>query len=150
MAIRSFSAEDTEAVVALWEECGLTRPWNDPRKDIERKLSTQPELFLVLEVEGSVAGTAMCGYDGHRGWVHYLAVAPELQGGGHGRELMATAEQLLTDRGCPKINLMVRTGNKAVIGFYDSLGYGVDEVVTLSKRLIPDAVLSAPGERFLR
>lgn len=138
MAIRTFSAEDTEAVVALWESCGLTRPWNDPRKDIERKLSTQPELFLVLEVDGAVAGSAMVGYDGHRGWVHYLAVDPRLQGGGHGRDLMRAAERLLTELGCPKINLMVRTGNEAVIGFYDSLGYGRDEVALLSKRLIAD------------
>lgn len=138
MAIRAFTAADTEAVVALWEACGLVRLWNDPRKDIERKLTTQPELFLVLEVEGAVAGTAMCGYDGHRGWVHYLAVDPTLQGGGHGRELMATAERLLTELGCPKINLMVRTGNEAVLGFYDGLGYGRDEVALLSKRLIAD------------
>ena len=138
MAIRSFSAEDTEAVIALWEACGLTRPWNDPRKDIERKLSTQPELFLVLEVDGRVAGTAMCGYDGHRGWVHYLAVSPDQRGGGHGRDLMATAEHLLAERGCPKINLMVRTGNETVIDFYESLGYGVDEVALMSKRLIAD------------
>lgn len=138
MAIRPFREEDTDSVVALWEECGLTRPWNDPRKDIARKLTAQPELFLVLELDGRVAGTAMCGYDGHRGWVHYLAVDPALRGGGHGRELMDEAERLLTELGCPKINLMVRTGNEAVIGFYDSLGYGTDEVALMSKRLIAD------------
>lgn len=139
MQIRSFVPSDSAAVIALWEEAGLTRPWNDPAKDIERKLSTQPELFLVAEGEGIVVGTAMVGYDGHRGWVHYLAVAPSLQGTGLGRELMAEAERLLIELGCPKINLMVRTGNDRVIGFYEALGYGTDEVALLSKRLIPDA-----------
>lgn len=139
MQIRSFRPSDSAAVIALWEEVGLTRPWNDPAKDIERKLSTQPELFLVAEAEGTVVGTAMVGYDGHRGWVHYLAVSPSLQGAGLGRELMAEAERLLIELDCPKINLMVRTGNDRVIGFYEALGYGTDEVALLSKRLIPDA-----------
>lgn len=139
MQIRSFRPSDSAAVIALWEEVGLTRPWNDPAKDIERKLSTQPELFLVAEAEGTVVGTAMVGYDGHRGWAHYLAVSPSLQGAGLGRELMAEAERLLIELDCPKINLMVRTGNDRVIGFYEALGYGTDEVALLSKRLIPDA-----------
>lgn len=139
MQIRSFRPSDSAAVIALWEEAALTRPWNDPAKDIERKLSTQPELFLVAEAEGTVVGTAMVGYDGHRGWVHYLAVSPSLQGAGLGRELMAEAERLLIELDCPKINLMVRTGNDRVIGFYEALGYGTDEVALLSKRLIPDA-----------
>ena len=138
MSIRSFVEADTEAVVELWEVCGLTRPWNDPRKDIARKLSVQPELFLVLDLDGAVSGTAMVGFDGHRGWVYYLAVLPELQGGGHGRELMGAAEHLLLDLGCPKFNLQVREGNEAVIGFYRSLGYDVDPIVSMSKRLIPD------------
>ncbi|MGK9149046.1 GNAT family acetyltransferase [Plantibacter flavus] len=139
MQIRSYAPSDAEAVIALWQEAGLTRPWNDPAKDIERKASTQPELFLVGEDAGVVVGTAMVGYDGHRGWVHYLAVAPSQQGGGLGRALMAEAERLLIGLGCPKINLMVRTGNDRVIGFYEALGYGTDEVALLSKRLIPDA-----------
>lgn len=139
MQIRSLRPSDSAAVIALWEEVGLTRPWNDPAKDIERKLSTQPELFLVAEAEGTVVGTAMVGYDGHRGWVHYLAVSPSLQGAGLGRELMAEAERLLIELDCPKINLMVRTGNDRVVGFYEALGYGTDEVALLSKRLIPDA-----------
>ena len=109
-----------------------------PRKDIARKLLVQPELFLVLEEEGRVAGTAMVGFDGHRGWVYYLAVDPAFQGRGFGRLLMAEAERLLTDLGCPKLNLQVRAGNEAVTGFYDALGYGRDDVVNLSKRLIPD------------
>ena len=138
MSIRAFDPAETETVVALWQACGLVRPWNDPRKDIARKMLVQPELFLVLEEEGRVAGTAMVGFDGHRGWVYYLAVDPAFQGRGFGRLLMAEAERLLTDLGCPKLNLQVRAGNEAVTGFYDALGYGRDDVVNLSKRLIPD------------
>ncbi|HXH35869.1 MAG TPA: GNAT family acetyltransferase [Plantibacter sp.] len=139
MQIRPFHSSDTEAVITLWHEVGLTRPWNDPAKDIERKSTTQPELFLVAEQGDDVVGTAMVGYDGHRGWAHYLAVSSSLQGTGLGRDLMAEAERLLIALDCPKINLMVRTGNDRVIGFYEALGYATDEVALLSKRLIPDA-----------
>lgn len=138
MLIRPFALSDLSAVVALWADAGLTRPWNDPIKDIERKLTTQPELFLVGEHDGAVIATVMIGYDGHRGWVHYLAVAESRRGERLGQALMAEAERLLTERGCPKINLMVRSGNERVIGFYESIGYGTDEVAVLSKRLIPD------------
>jgi ribosomal protein S18 acetylase RimI-like enzyme len=138
MLIRPFAESDTDSVVQLWETCGLTRPWNDPRKDIARKLEVQPELFLVLEEDARVAGTAMIGFDGHRGWVYYLAVLPDLRGRGFGRELMLRAEQLLTERGCPKLNLQVRRGNESVLDFYRAIGYLEDDVVSLGKRLIPD------------
>ncbi|WP_439693765.1 GNAT family acetyltransferase [Curtobacterium sp. SP.BCo] len=139
-AFRAFTPADTESVVALWEACGLVRPWNDPRRDIARKLTVQPELFLVAEDEhGEVVGAGMAGFDGHRGWVNYLAVRPDLQGGGLGRAFMAEFERLLTDLGCPKLNLQVRAGNEQVIGFYESLGYADDRTVSLGKRLIPDA-----------
>ena len=95
--IRSFAVADTEAVVALWRAAGLVVPWNDPYRDIERKLTVQPELFLVAEAGGAVAGTAMVGYDGHRGWVNYLAVDPAPRGGGLGARLMAEAERLLAE-----------------------------------------------------
>jgi ribosomal protein S18 acetylase RimI-like enzyme len=137
--IRSFVPADTEAVVALWRESGLVVPWNDPYLDIERKLAVQPELFLVAEADGSPVGTAMVGFDGHRGWVNYLAVAPERRGGGLGARLMAEAERLLAERGCPKLNLQVRSSNVAVIEFYRRLGYQVDEATSLGKRLIADA-----------
>ncbi|MFJ4076091.1 GNAT family acetyltransferase [Curtobacterium sp. NPDC089991] len=137
--IRPFRADDTDAVVALWESCGLVRPWNDPRRDIARKATVQPELFLVAESERSgVVAAGMAGFDGHRGWVNYLAVQPDLQGSGLGRTLMAEFERLLTDLGCPKLNLQIRAGNERVLGFYESLGYSDDRTVSLGKRLIPD------------
>src|SRR4051812_10696469 len=138
MLLRTFDPRDTDAVIQLWDECGLLRPWNDPRKDIARKLTTQPELFQVGEVDGELMASVMIGFDGHRGWVYYLAVSPKHRGAGHGRALMIRAEQLLTAIGCPKLNLQVRAGNESVLGFYAALGYGVDQLTSLSKRLIPD------------
>jgi ribosomal protein S18 acetylase RimI-like enzyme len=136
--VRPFAPADTEAVVALWRECGLTRPWNDPYKDIARKLQVQPELFLVGEVAGAVVSTVMAGYEGHRGWVYYLAVAPAHQRRGCARELMQHVEAALLARGCPKISLLVRSANTAVLDFYARLGYAQDAAVPLGKRLIPD------------
>jgi ribosomal protein S18 acetylase RimI-like enzyme len=139
--IRAFGLPDTDRVVELWHAAGLTRPWNDPHKDIERKLTTQPELFLVYEDdEGDeeTIGTAMIGYDGHRGWVYYLAVAAERRGAGIARALMAEAERLLIERGCPKVMLMVRSDNTAVIDLYEHLGYAVESTKVLGKRLIAD------------
>jgi ribosomal protein S18 acetylase RimI-like enzyme len=125
--------------VALWRQAGLVVPWNDPYRDIERKLTVQPELFLVVEGDaGELIGTAMAGYDGHRGWVNYLAVDEAHRGSGLGAELMAEAERLLVGRGCPKLNLQVRSSNTDVIEWYRSLGYEPDNAVSLGKRLIPD------------
>lgn len=138
MKIRVFSPGDTDAVVALWERCGLTRPWNDPRKDIERKLEVQPELFLVACEGGRVVGSVMGGYEGHRGWVNYLAVDPGCRRRGVARALMERIEAELLSRGCPKLNLQVRSTNPEALGFYRALGYKVDEVVSLGKRLIAD------------
>ena len=139
-AIRPFRREDTEPVVALWRAAGLVVPWNDPYRDIERKLTVQPELFLVAEDDaGAVAGAAMVGYDGHRGWVNYLAVDASRRGEGLGAAIMAEAERLLVERGCPKLNLQVRSTNQGVIDWYRSLGYEPDHAVGLGKRLIPDA-----------
>ena len=138
MKIRAFQPGDEGAVVQLWHECGLTRPWNDPHADIARKLSEQPELFLVGEVESQVIATAMVGFDGHRGWVYYLAVAPAQRTQSYGKALMQEAERLLVERGCPKLNLLVRSSNAEVIEFYRKLGYSQDDVVALGKRLILD------------
>ncbi|MBD8585204.1 GNAT family N-acetyltransferase [Frigoribacterium sp. CFBP 8766] len=162
MQIRPFAPADTEAVVALWHECGLTRPWNDPHRDIERKLAVQPELFLVgtelvepgaadgdgvAESDGTggggspeevVVATAMAGHEGHRGWLWYVAVAPGHRGGGRARQIVAEAERLLTEAGCPKVMLMVRSGNDAAATTWGSLGYEADDVVVYGKRLIAD------------
>lgn len=139
MDIREFLEPDTEAVVDLWHTADLVRPWNDPHRDIARKLAVQRELFLVGEIEGVVVASAMAGYDGHRGWVNYLAVDPDHRGRGYGRLLMAEVEARLTAAGCPKLNLQVRSDNSDALGFYAALGYSVDAAVSLGKRLIPDA-----------
>ena len=138
MHIRTYQANDEATVVALWQACDLTRPWNDPHKDIARKMQVHPELFLVGEVQGRLMASAMFGYEGHRGWVNYLAVAPDHQGRGHARAMMQHGEALLLARGCPKINLQVRASNAQVLAFYQSLGYCDDQVVSMGKRLIPD------------
>ena len=136
--LRPYRANDEATVIALWHACGLTRPWNNPQLDIVRKLSTQPELFLVGMVDATLIATAMIGFDGHRGWVNYLAVAASHRRLAIGRALMDEAERLLIERGCPKLNLQVRSTNVDVIAFYRSLGYATDDVVSLGKRLIVD------------
>jgi ribosomal protein S18 acetylase RimI-like enzyme len=136
--IRAFRAADEPSVIALWERCELLRPWNDPKRDIQRKLRVQPELFLVGLVDAELVASAMAGYEGHRGWINYLAVAPEHRGRGHGRAIMAFAERLLAQSGCPKINVQVRGTNPAAVDFYRRLGYRVDDVVSLGKRLVDD------------
>jgi ribosomal protein S18 acetylase RimI-like enzyme len=138
MQIRPFRVDDTDAVVELWTASGLVRPWNDPRRDIERKLTEQPDLFLVGEIDGTIVATAMAGYDGHRGWLHYLAVDPSRRREGLGRAIIAEVERLLIAKGCPKLNLQVRSDNVAVLGFYRGLGYGEDQVMSMGKRLILD------------
>ncbi|MDD1621278.1 MAG: GNAT family acetyltransferase [Methylococcaceae bacterium] len=139
MKIRPYQSEDRDAVIALWDESGLLRPWNDPNLDIERKLTVQPELFLVgVDEEQKIIACAMAGFDGHRGWVNYLAVAPGKRRLSLGRKLMEEAERLLKERGCPKLNLQVRTGNLEALEFYRKLGYVQDDVVSLGKRLIRD------------
>ncbi len=138
MKVRTFEPVDAAAVIALWRECDLTRPWNDPERDIERKVAVADDLFLVGSIEGVVVATVMAGYEGHRGWVNYLAVDPTRRGSGLGRALMAEAEDRLRARGCPKINLQVRTSNPSAIAFYERLGFAVDDAVSLGKRLEPD------------
>lgn len=138
MNIRPFQQADESAVIALWERCGLTRPWNDPHKDIRRKLAVRPDLFLVGVLDAAIVATAMAGYDGHRGWIYYLAVAPEHQRCGFGRAIMAEAERLLRQEGCPKINLQVRTSNQQALSFYRQLGFRLEEVVTMGLRLEED------------
>ena len=138
MLIRPFQPSDEAAVVDLWQRCDLTRPWNDPYKDIQRKLQVQPELFLVGEIDGTLVASAMAGYEGRRGWVNYLAVCPQQRQRGLARQLMAHIETLLLAMGCPKLSLQVRDTNAAALAFYERLGYQVDASVSLGKRLIAD------------
>jgi ribosomal protein S18 acetylase RimI-like enzyme len=138
MIIRPYADADQAQVVALWQTCELTRPWNDPVKDIARKQQVRPEWFLVGELDGQVIASVMFGYEGHRGWMNYLAVAPQYQSKGYAHALIETGEALLLAAGCPKISLQVRSSNAKVIAFYQSLGYAQDEAISLGKRLIPD------------
>ena len=138
LEIRAYRESDQEAVVRLWIECDLAVPWNDPVKDINRKLTTQRELFLVGTVGPRLVATVMAGYDGHRGWINYLAVATDCQRTGVGRRLMDEAEVRLRELGCPKISLQVRNSNAGAVGFYWSLGYSVDNVISMGKRLEVD------------
>jgi ribosomal protein S18 acetylase RimI-like enzyme len=141
--IRAYAPEDREGLLGLWQQCGLTRPWNNPNRDIERKRAHRPEWLRIAEVQRSaqrweLIGSIMIGYEGHRGWVNYLAVHPRWQGRGLGRALMEQAEILLLAEGCPKLSLLIRTDNAAVRAFYERLGYGVDQATAMGKRLIAD------------
>ncbi len=139
LRIRPYGREDEREVIALWIACGLVVPQNNPRRDIERKLRVRPEWFLVGEHAGRIVATCMVGYEGHRGWINYLAVHPDCQRQGYARQIMAEAERLLREAGCPKINLQIRATNTGVIAFYKSIGYRIDEVVSMGKRLEEDA-----------
>lgn len=122
-------------VVALWEACGLTRPWNDPAADYRLALANETSAILLGHVDGLLAASVMTGFDGHRGWVYYLAVAPASRKRGLGRKMMEAAEHWLRERNAPKIQLMVRDDSEAAIGFYKALGYDVQPVVTIGRRL---------------
>lgn len=138
MIVRSYQTTDQESVVRLWRDCGLTQPHNNPLTDIQRKLSVQPELFLVgLQGEVLIA-TVMAGYDGHRGWLNYLAVSPDHQQLGIGKKIVLAAEKELFNLGCPKINIQVRLSNKGAMEFYRKVGFHIDEVVSMGKRIIED------------
>jgi ribosomal protein S18 acetylase RimI-like enzyme len=131
--------EDEKAVIELWQKCDLVRLWNNPELDIARKLKVNPKLFIVGVLNVKIIATAMGGYEGHRGWVNYLAVEPAYQRKGFGRQLMAQIEKGLLTLGCPKIYLQVRNSNKAAVEFYSRIGYKSGNVVSLGKRLISDA-----------
>ena len=135
LRIRSYRAADQSAVIDLWQRCNLVVPQNDPQKDIEMKSRVQADLFFVGVIGNRIVATLMAGYDGHRGWIYYLAVDPDDQRRGMGRRMMEWAEAALKKRGCSKINLQVRTSNPAVISFYEHLGYSNDDVIGLGKRL---------------
>jgi ribosomal protein S18 acetylase RimI-like enzyme len=136
--IREYSSKDRKTVIELWQKCNLTRPWNNPKLDIERKLKVNPELFLVGLLNGKVIATVMGGYEGHRGWINYLAVKPDYQKRGLGRQIMKAIEEKLLAIGCPKINLMIRTDNPSAVSFYEKIGFKTDDVISMGKRLLED------------
>jgi len=136
MRIRRYDASDEEQVIRLWQiSFPNDPPRNEPRSVIQRKLAVDPELFLVGESSGRVIATALGGYDGFRGWVYHLAITPERRREGLARQMMGQIEARLAARGCPKLNLQVRTSNAEVIAFYGSLGYSVEENVGMGKLL---------------
>lgn len=136
--IRPYRESDEEGVVGLWNEVFPDQPpRNDPRASIRRKLAVQRELFFVATAAGEILGTAMAGYDGHRGWVYSVATRPELRAKGIGRALMERVERELTSLGCPKLNLQVVSSNRGVVAFYERLGYSVEERVSMGKVLEP-------------
>jgi len=138
VSIRPFLEADRGAVVGLWRRCDLTRPWNDPDRDIDRKLLLDDDLLLVAVGAEGVVGTVMVGYEGHRGWVNYLAVDPRRRGAGIGTMLMAGAEDRLRALGCPKVNLQIRRTNLEAADFYRAIGFVDDDVVSMGKRLVED------------
>ena len=135
MKITQFDPVDRTEVIAFWKRCGLSAPQNDPNKDIDRKLKVNPELFLVGKIKEKIVATVMGGYEGHRGWVNYLAVDPDYRRVGLGQKIMAEIEGKLRLTGCPKINLQVRETNTSVIRFYEAIGFCKDHVISFGKRL---------------
>lgn len=138
MEIRTFRSDDEPAVIQLWWDCGLVMAHNDPQKDIQRKLAVQPDLFLVGVEDERIVATVMVGYEGHRGWLNYLAVSPEVRRRGLGRRMVHEAEKRLRGLGCPKINLQVRAANIEAMNFYQRLGFAEDNLRSMGKRLAKD------------
>lgn len=136
--IRPYLESDLDDVIALWELCGLTRPWNTPEIDIFRKLAQRDQLFLLAVKDNQLIATVMGGYDGHRGWVNYLAVHPNFQRNGVATALVQQLEKRLIALGCPKLQLLIRKDNIDVQSFYEQLGYDEIDVICLGKRLIQD------------
>ncbi|MDP8999845.1 MAG: GNAT family acetyltransferase [Myxococcota bacterium] len=137
LQLRPYQDADEEAVVAIWNTVfSDPAPWNDPHLVITKKLATQRELFFVAVIDAAVVGTAMGGFDGHRGWLYAVAVRPDMQRSGIGSALVRRVEDALVARGCPKLNLQVRVPNRGVVAFYRRLGYLVEQRVSMGKRLV--------------
>ena len=137
IAFRDMGEGDADAIIALWRDCGLTRPWNDPAQDIAFARKGPASTILVGEEEGRLVASAMVGHDGHRGMLYYVAVAPDCRGKGLGKATVRAAEAWLAARGVWKVNLLVRAENEAVRGFYEKLGYEVNPVLCMARRIIP-------------
>jgi ribosomal protein S18 acetylase RimI-like enzyme len=134
-AIVKYRSEYQDAVVDLWKKCNLVVPQNNPVEDIQKKIDFQPKLFFVALLNDKVIGSVMVGYEGHRGWINYLAVQPCCQRRGYGKGLVEEAINELKKLGCLKVNLQVRRSNVSAVEFYKHLGFKEDEVVSLGKRL---------------
>jgi ribosomal protein S18 acetylase RimI-like enzyme len=140
LVVRAFRDADEPAVSALWVRVfGDAAPRNAPDRVIAQKRKVQPELFLVAELAGDLVGTAIAGDDGHRGWLHLLAVSPDHRKAGIGRRLVAESARLLRERGVPKLNLQVRGDNAGVVAFYERLGFAVEDRVSMGLLLETDA-----------
>jgi len=136
LQIRPYLEKDQRGVATLWREVFPDNsPWNVPEEDIARKLNLQREHFLVAETEGQIVGTAMAGFDGHRGWIYYVAVREKYRKKGIGKALMERVEKDLIKIGCTKLNLQVRSSNKEVVEFYIKLGYDIEDRVSMGKLL---------------
>ena len=136
--IHIYQSDEQAQMLDLWRQCGLIVPWNNPLADIERKLADSPELFFSGRIDNKLVASCMAGYDGHRGWIYFLAVQPSQQRAGLAARMVGHAETKLLELGCPKIDLMVRDSNTEVRAFYQSIGYQLDPVCVLSKRLLQD------------
>ncbi len=145
LQIRPYRPEDESQVVRLWLECNLIVPLNNPYRDIQRKLRVNPEWFLVGIIDGTLASTCMVGYEGRRGWINFLGVLPRYRRRGIATRMMREAESILKAAGCAKVNLQVREYNKEAVKFYESVGYRLDPVLSLGKRLEHDEPFSADG-----
>ncbi len=138
MNFREYAERDLEAVVALWDACNLTRPWNPPRLDIAFLRESGHGALLLAEKEGKIVGSVMVGHDGHRGWLYYLAVSPARQRGGLGKALVAEAEKWLGARGVRKVQLMIRPDNTGVLRFYEAIGYEEQPIKLMTRWLKKD------------
>jgi len=135
MQIFELAEEQIPDAVALWENTGMTRPWNDPYADARRALETPTSTVLAMIEDEQVLATVMAGHDGHRGWLYYVAVDPQRQGSGLGATMVDVACAWLAERDVPKVQLMVRSENTAVRGFYERLGFTDLQILALGKRL---------------
>ena len=134
IAFRPLEQRDIDGVIALWTDCGLVRPWNDARRDIEFARGKEGSDILLGYAEGDIVSSVMVGHDGHRGWLYYVAVAPAFQGTGIGKATVRAAETWLKERGIWAINLNIRSENEKVRAFYAALGYELRDVIVMGKR----------------
>ncbi len=135
MNIRRYTESDKDAVLSLWQDCGLIHAGTDYARDMDAKMRFQPELFFVATLNDEIIGSIMVGYDGRRGWINCLAVRSDYRKRGYGKDLVDFGIGRLKELGCPKVNLQVRKSNLGVIAFYKKLGFKEDEVISLGKRL---------------